>query len=88
VKTSSTYGGRFLALSLNPFDDSANAGKKSILQLSKDIGAPVVGGLTIENNHVSILTFDGKFIQLGNGNFTSDAVQENPVKTLWWRTLK
>ncbi|MBI5846959.1 MAG: hypothetical protein HZB31_03270 [Nitrospirae bacterium] len=86
VKTVST--GRFLALSLKPTDDLVNIGKKSVLTLSKDIGSPVVGGLAIENNHVSILSFDGKFIQLGDGNFTPNAVQENPVKTLWWRTLQ
>lgn len=86
VRTAAT--GRFMALSLKPTDDTAIPGKKTVLTLSKDIGSPVVGGLAIENNHVSILSFDGKFIQLGDGNFTSNAVQENPVKTLWWRTLQ
>ncbi|GAB4484676.1 MAG: hypothetical protein OHK006_09520 [Thermodesulfovibrionales bacterium] len=51
-------------------------------------GGAIVGGLAIENNHISILTFDGKFIQIGDESFTSNAVTENPIKSLWWRTLQ
>jgi hypothetical protein len=75
-------------LSLDPKDDPNNIVNKKVLILEKDIGSPVVGGLAIENNHVSILSFDGTFKQLGDENFTSNAVHENPVKTLWWRTLQ
>ncbi len=56
---------------------------------SVDLGAggAIVGGIAIENNHISILTFDGRFIQLGSGFFSSNAVLENPIKPLWWRIL-
>lgn len=51
------------------------------------LSGAVAGGIDIENRHAYVITYDGSVVQIGGNDFTSSAVQGNPVKILWWKKL-
>ena len=55
-----------------------------------DLGGAVIGDIAVENNHITIQTFNGKSIQIGasaESSFDTISAQRNPVRVLWWRKL-
>lgn len=55
-----------------------------------DVGGAVIGDIAVENNHVTVQSFNGSSIQVGaeaESSFDSVSSQRNPVRVLWWRKL-